>query len=384
METMEESTPGAAGRSEEPAPGAAVQGKEPALDQYDYDLPQQLIAQDPLPDRAGSRLLHLEKQSGSITHHSFKDLPAILQGGDVLVLNNTRVIPARLLARRQSGGFVRLLLVKAQPGQPQLWEAMVTPIKRLRPGETIAIVGPSSETDVTISSIITGADGFKRLLLDFGSAERTVALLKEAGHAPLPPYIQRDLKETGEEDRESDLERYQTVFARAPGAVAAPTAGLHFSDDLLEKLRGMGVEIHEVTLHVGPGTFKPISSSVDEHTIEPERYSISESTATAVNRARREKRRIIAVGTTSLRALESACESGELSPVESGETSLYVKPGYTFGIIDGLITNFHLSRSSLLVLVCAFAGRERIMKSYNCAVSKGYRFFSYGDAMLIV
>lgn len=332
--------------------------------------------------RHESRLMLVERASGSITHHRFNELPELLRAGDLLVINDTRVIPARLTVRRSSGGLVSLLLIKNQPGQAGLWQAMASPIKRLREGETLT-VEPAHEEAATIEirAIIAGPDGHKRLLVDLGSPERAYRLLSKCGYAPLPPYIRR--KSDGSH-RLQDLERYQTVFARAPGAVAAPTAGLHFSEEVMERLRDRGVEVCTVTLHVGPGTFKPITTSLEEHSVEPEPFSIPEQTSTAVNAALAEKRRVIAVGTTSCRALETAGASGKLEAASDARTSLYIRPGHDFRIISGLLTNFHLSRSSLLVLVSAFAGHDLIMRAYKKAVQSRYRFFSYGDAMIIL
>ncbi len=369
----------------------------------EYDLPFELIAQEPLLERAQSRLLYLDKATNELHHHHFEDLVELLQAGDLLVLNNTKVIPARLIAKRPSGGTIKLLLLKQVGSSPRVWEALVTPIKRLKPGERLTVSTESGQNfEISVVGIEIGFDGFKRLIVDLGEPEHVWQLLNQAGYAPLPPYIVRNYEkdygsdskeEKGSEQensatkdisRESDLSRYQTVFAKEPGAVAAPTAGLHFTDKLLEALRAKGVEIHYLTLHVGAGTFKPIASSLDEHKIEPEHFTISVDTADAINRAKAEKRRVIAVGTTSLRALETAGETGRLLSVEDGVTHLYVKPGYDFKIADGLITNFHLSKSSLLVLVSAFAGRDRIMRAYQEAIRLRYRFYSYGDACLIL
>lgn len=382
---------------------------------FEYDLPFELIAQEPLLERAQSRLLHLDKASNDLHHYHFENLVELLRAGDVLVLNNTKVIPARLIAKRPSGGTIKLLLLRQVGSSPRVWEALVTPIKRLKPGERLTVPTESGQNfEISVVGIEIGFDGFKRLIVDLGEPEHVWQLLNQAGYAPLPPYIVRDYEKdygsdsdeenNSEEDhgskgengseqengatkdisRESDLSRYQTVFAKEPGAVAAPTAGLHFTDKLLEALRAKGVEIHYLTLHVGAGTFKPIASSLDEHKIEPEHFTISVDTADAINRAKAEKRRVIAVGTTSLRALETAGATGRVLSVEDGVTHLYVKPGYDFKIADGLITNFHLSKSSLLVLVCAFAGRDKIMRAYQEAIKLRYRFYSYGDACLIL
>jgi S-adenosylmethionine:tRNA ribosyltransferase-isomerase len=382
------------------------------LEDFEYDLPFDLIAQEPLSERTKSRLLHLDKHTGELHHYFFENLVDLLRSGDTLVLNNTKVIPARLIAKRYSGGTIKLLLLKQVGSSPRVWEALVTPIKRLKPGEKLDVPTDTGKTfEISVVDIATGFDGFKRLIVDLGEPENVWQLLNQAGYAPLPPYILRDYEDhdviadddraveeiarineipatndiaTKDISRESDLSRYQTVFAKEPGAVAAPTAGLHFTDALLASLKARGVDVHFLTLHVGAGTFKPIASSLDEHKIEPERFSIAAETASAINRAKAEKRRVIAVGTTSLRALETAGESGELAAVEDGVTHLFVKPGYEFKIADGLITNFHLSKSSLLVLVSAFAGRGNIIHAYQEAIERKYRFYSYGDAMLIL
>ncbi|HEY9731885.1 MAG TPA: tRNA preQ1(34) S-adenosylmethionine ribosyltransferase-isomerase QueA [Drouetiella sp.] len=365
-----------------------------SLDDFEYDLPFELIAQEPLKERTQSRLLHLNKQNGALHHGTFCNLVDLLQAGDVLILNNTKVIPARLIARRHSGGTIKLLLLKQSGSSPRRWEAMVTPIKRLKPGERLSVASESGEEfEITVADIEVGFDGFKRLIVDLGEPENVWRLLSQAGYAPLPPYILRDYPREHDDEnrpddakaisRESDLSRYQTVFAREPGAVAAPTAGLHFTEALLDTLKARGVQVHYLTLHVGAGTFKPISSTLDEHKIEPERFAISAETANAINLAKSEKRRVVAVGTTSLRALETAGASGKMEPIEDGVTHLFVKPGYQFKIVDALITNFHLSKSSLLVLVSAFAGRDKILNAYKEAIEQKYRFYSFGDAMLI-
>ena len=371
--------------------------ESPEVGDFEYDLPFELIAQEPLLERSKSRLLHLDKATGKLHHCYFENLVELLQAGDLLVLNNTKVIPARLIARRHSGGIIKLLLLKQVGSSPRVWEALVTPIKRLKPGERLTVPTASGKSfEITVAGIEIGFDGFKRLIVDLGEPEHVWQLLNQAGYAPLPPYIMRDYADDAKEvdsskelstkeiSRESDLDRYQTVFAKEPGAVAAPTAGLHFTDAVLAALRAKGVDVHYLTLHVGAGTFKPMASSLDEHAIEPERFTISADTADAINRAKLEKRRVIAVGTTSLRALETAGQTGRVLPVEDGVTHLFVKPGYDFKIVDGLITNFHLSKSSLLVLVSAFAGLDLIMRAYQEAIELRYRFYSYGDACLIL
>ena len=351
---------------------------------YEYDLPHELIADKPLPERDQSRLLVINRSDQSISHSRFDKLAEFLRKGDVVVVNDTKVIPAKLVARRASGGFVRVLLIKHEANQPGIWQAMVSPIKRLKPEEVLHVSTASGEErPITIKAIVTADDGFKRVLVDLGPGASVFELLNEIGQAPLPPYITRD-QNNSTIDRAADLKRYQTVFADAPGAVAAPTAGLHFSNQLMQDLTAQGITIVKLTLHVGPGTFKPIENSVEEHFIEAETYSVSAETADFINQAKKEGRRIIAVGTTSLRALESAGNNGHVRAVTNESTSLYIRPGHDFTIVDGLITNFHLSRSSLLILVSTFAGHDLIMRAYKEAINEKYRFYSYGDSSLII
>jgi S-adenosylmethionine:tRNA ribosyltransferase-isomerase len=352
----------------------------PGIEEYEYDLPAELIADLPLPERDQSRLLVLKKGELSTEHAKFEHLRQWLRKGDVIVVNDTKVIPAKLIAKRKSGGSIRLLLIKPEASRPGVWQAMVSPIKRLRPPEKLSITtSGNQERLITIEEIITAEDGYKRVLVNLGQGKSVFELLNEIGTAPLPPYIHQK-----GERRQFDLDRYQTVFARAPGAVAAPTAGLHFSAKLMADIEAAGIKICRITLHVGPGTFKPIEGSVEEHFVEPEIYFIPDETVNTVNEAKNNGQRIIAVGTTSLRALETAGAAGQLRPVHGEFTSLYVRPGHEFKIVSGLVTNFHLSRSSLLILVATFAGRESIMHAYSEAIKERYRFYSYGDAMLIV
>lgn len=355
------------------------EAKALSIEDFTYDLPPELIAQEPLAVRHQSRLLQLDRQSGATKHLRFENIVDVLSPGDLIVVNNTKVIPARVLARRKSGGQIKLLLLKPDSANPAIWEALVTPIKRIKPGEEL-LAATAGNHSIRVIDLFTGPDGFKRLHVDLGERKHVFDLLSQIGQAPLPPYIHRQ----GDDEREHDLDRYQTVYATSPGAVAAPTAGLHFSTQTLARLQDKGVEIREVTLHVGPGTFKPIADSIEKHLIESETFSIPRSTAQAINSAKEDGRRVIAVGTTCVRALESAATAGRVTAIENGATSLYVKPGFQFQIADGLVTNFHLSRSSLLVLVAAFAGRDAILKAYAEAIAQRYRFFSYGDAMLIL
>ena len=349
---------------------------------YDYVLPPELIAQEPLARRDASRLLVVERATGALSHRAFADLPAILRPGDLLVTNRSRVFAARLLGRRQGGGQAEILLVRRHT--PDLWEAMVRPGRRLRPGAVVEVApglrvrveeplpnraGPSQARGV-ISPLRR-----VRLLLDGLDAD---SALERHGHVPLPPYIHRP-------DAPSDRERYQTVYAREVGSVAAPTAGLHFTSELIERVRTHGVQCAELVLHVGPGTFRPVEvHDVREHRVDPERFTIPAETATAVARARAEGRRVVAVGTTTTRALESALDpAGRVRPGD-GETALVIVPGFRFRAVDALVTNFHLPRSSLLLLVSAFVGRPRVLAAYSEAVRERYRFYSYGDAMLLV
>ena len=338
---------------------------------FDYELPPELIAQAPLPERDASRLLVLDRGSGATSHSTFAELPELLAAGDLLVVNRSRVIPARLLGRRASGGEAEVLLVRDR-GEGR-WEAMVRPGRHLRPGQRVTV---DDDLSVVIESEALGDDGRRRVRLL--SRRRDVdGALERVGHTPLPPYIRRA-------DRPADRERYQTVYARESGSVAAPTAGLHFTPSLLARLAERGIERAELLLHVGPGTFQPVRApSVEEHRVAPEPYVVPPEAAAAVARARARGGRIVAVGTTTVRALESAARpDGSVSPGE-GETGLVVVPGHRFRAVDVLLTNFHLPRSSLLLLVAAFAGRETVLRAYAEAVRERYRFYSYGDAMLV-
>ena len=345
---------------------------------YDFDLPPELVAQEPLSARDASRLLVLGRATGALEHRAFAELPDLLRPGDLLVTNRSRVFPARLLGRRPGGGEAEVLLVRRL--EPDLWEAMVRPGRRLRPG-VVVDVGPGLSVRIEGPEAGPPPAGDPpsplrrvRLLLDGLDAE---AALERHGHVPLPPYIRRT-------DAPSDRDRYQTVYAREAGSVAAPTAGLHFTTALLERLRERGVERAELVLHVGPGTFRPVEANdVREHRVDPERFAVPEATAAAVDRARAEGRRVVAVGTTATRALESALDPAGRLRAGEGETALVIVPGFRFRAVDALVTNFHLPRSSLLLLVSAFGGRERVLSAYAEAVRQRYRFYSYGDAMLL-
>jgi S-adenosylmethionine:tRNA ribosyltransferase-isomerase len=354
------------------------------IEDFEYDLPADLIAQTPCDVRHESRLLLLERASSAIEHRHFADIVEILQEGDLLVVNNTRVIPARLLASRQTGGQVEILLLKAETHRPGLWQALANPLRKLKVGDILQAQSPGGlNAQILVEDIFAGPDGHKRVMISLGSQQTAFELLQDIGNAPLPPYIERRRDQTASM-RARDLERYQAIFAAAPGAVAAPTAGLHFSPEVVARLKDRGVGLEEITLHVGPGTFKPISATLDDHAIEAEEYTIKAEAAARINDAKRAGRRVIAVGTTTCRALETAGMDGVVQPVERAQSTLYIRPGFQFRILDGLLTNFHLSRSSLLVLVSAFGGYELVRRAYQDAVDRRYRFFSYGDAMLIL
>jgi S-adenosylmethionine:tRNA ribosyltransferase-isomerase len=352
------------------------------LSSYDYSLPPELVAQAPLAARDASRLLVLHRRTGAIEHGRFTELPDRLRPGDLLVTNRSRVFPARLLGRREHGGKAEILLVRRRGGG--LWNAMLRPGRRLRAGMSVD-VGPGLRVQIEPDAphaplpehAAPGAETVLRpvRLVTEGMTEEEA--LERYGHAPLPPYIRR-------EDDPKDRERYQTVYAREPGSVAAPTAGLHFTPEVLSRLSARGVERAEIVLHVGPGTFRPVEvEDVRHHHVDPERVLIPEETAAAIEKARAEDRRVVAVGTTVTRTLESALdEDGRLLAGER-ETDLVIVPGYRFRVVGALVTNFHLPGSSLLLLACAFAGREPLLRTYREAVAERYRFYSYGDAMLI-
>jgi S-adenosylmethionine:tRNA ribosyltransferase-isomerase len=347
---------------------------------FEFDLPDELIAQEAAP-RGTSRLVVLDRESGGIRHTHIADLPNVLRAGDLLVVNNTRVFAARLLGRRvPSGGAVECLLLEAPtPGEPsteRLAQALMHPGQKLKPGALVRFEG---DPGVLMGEVIDRHFYGRRTIRLWAEAGGDVDRLIDAlGHIPLPPYIKRG-------DTVADRERYQTVYARVRGSVAAPTAGLHFDDALIAALSARGIERAEITLHVGYGTFKPVRAGrVEDHVVDPERYDISEDAAAAIAGARRDRRRVIAVGTTTTRALEDAAARGD-GRVSAGAAtaSLFIYPGHEFRVIDGLLTNFHLPGSSLLMLVAAFAGRERVLAAYREAVAQRYRFYSYGDAMLI-
>ncbi|MBQ6076054.1 MAG: tRNA preQ1(34) S-adenosylmethionine ribosyltransferase-isomerase QueA [Lachnospiraceae bacterium] len=337
---------------------------------FDYELPQELIAQDPLADRSSSRLLVLDRNTGGISHRIFRDIIGELLPGDCLVINNTKVIPARLLGvRKETGAAVELLLLKRIEDRENTWETLVRPGKKCREGARLSFGGGLLEGEIT--EVLPDGNRLVRFSFD-GIFEE---ILDQLGQMPLPPYITHRLE---------DKNRYQTVYAKYDGSAAAPTAGLHFTQELLAQIREKGVSVAEITLHVGLGTFRPVKAdTVEEHHMHSEYYEVNAEAAALINRAKQEGHRVIAVGTTSCRTLESAArEDGLLQPC-SGWTDIFIYPGYRFRIVDALITNFHLPKSTLMMLVSALAGRENIMKAYEEAIRERYRFFSFGDAMFI-
>ncbi|MDH7497632.1 MAG: tRNA preQ1(34) S-adenosylmethionine ribosyltransferase-isomerase QueA [Syntrophomonadaceae bacterium] len=339
------------------------------LETYDYHLPAHAVARYPAEPRDSARLLVLDRASGTCSDRRFSDLPEYVGRGDVLVVNETMVIPARLYGRLETGGRVEVLLLR-EAGDA--WQALVRPARRLRPGKIVHFPGGVS---ATVEAELDFPGG-RRLRFHTGGKD-FAAWLGEAGTVPLPPYIDRPAEP-------DDRWRYQTVYAARPGSVAAPTAGLHFTPGLLQRLQAGGVEVVPLVLHVGLGTFRPVEvADIRQHRMHREYYQVDEPQAHRLNRARREGRRILAVGTTVVRALESAYREGRGFAAGSGETDCFIYPGYRFRAVDGLVTNFHLPRSSLLMLVCAFAGIENTMAAYRHALAAGYRFFSYGDAMFI-
>ncbi|HKD41041.1 MAG TPA: tRNA preQ1(34) S-adenosylmethionine ribosyltransferase-isomerase QueA [Myxococcaceae bacterium] len=354
------------------------------IEEFDFALPQSQIAQEPLPERDASKLLRIFRTANGVRHQRFRDLPELLRSTDLLVVNDARVVAARLVGKKaKSGGRVELLLVKPvgsssiaraleRPPDAFDWICLGQSSKGLQPGMTIDLERGNSAQIIEA----LGA-GEYRVHFRAASMSDFSALLESAGRVPLPPYIAR-------EPDERDRDRYQTVYARTSGSIAAPTAGLHFTRRLLAELSARGIQIAALTLDVGPGTFLPIrEDEIERHRMLPETYFIPEPTAVAVNQARAQGRRVVAVGTTVVRSLEAATGPGGALRAGTGETSLFIWPGFQFRQVDALLTNFHLPRSTLLILVSAFAGRERVLAAYGEAVQHGYRFFSYGDAMLI-
>lgn len=373
---------------------------------FHFDLPEELIAQHPPAERGSSRMLVLERGTGKLRDGMFQELPELLQPGDLLVLNDSRVLPARLFATRaglttQAGspppsGVIEVLLTEEETGAGGLvWRALVKPARKVPPGETLHFFAPGDAAPVLTAEVVA-AGGFGERTLRFAPVDDFYGVLARIGHMPLPPYIRRE--QAVEADSTEDHERYQTVYGRDPGSAAAPTAGLHFTPEVLAALTARAVEIATLTLHVGLGTFQPVRvERLEDIRLHSERYTLPAATAEALNRARRDGRRIVAVGTTTTRTLEHAAleaealEAGEIGP-HSGVTSIFLAPGRRFRMVSGLLTNFHLPESTLLMLVSAFAappgtpdaGRETVLAAYAHAVREGYRFYSYGDCMLLL
>ncbi len=340
------------------------------LSDYYFNLPEALIAQKPAEKRAGSRLLRVDRMSDSFSDHLFEKLPDLLCVGDLLVLNNTKVFPARLLGISETGANIEVFLVKKISTNE--WQALARPGRRLRVGKRV-VFGEG------LSATVTAKLAAGMIKLVFESDGKIDDLIDVFGRTPLPPYIKRD-----NESLDTDRERYQTVYAKNRGAIAAPTAGLHFTPDILRLIRHKGIDLVEVTLHVGYGTFEPIrSADLSDHRVLPEQFEIVEEAARVLNRAKRDGRRIVAVGTTTTRALESNFARNGCFAAEAANAELTITPGYRFNAVDALLTNFHLPRSSLLVLTSVFGGHELIMNAYRHAVAERYRFYSYGDCMLI-
>lgn len=334
-----------------------------------FDLPKELIAQDPLSDRSSSRLLALDKDNGNIEHKVFTDVIEYLNEGDCLVLNNTKVIPARLLGvKEDTGAKAEVFLLKRL--SDDTWETLVKPGKKLRKGAIVSFGDGLLKAEI----LDTLEDGGRKVKFIFEGIFEEV--LDKLGEMPLPPYITHKLK---------DRDRYQTVYAKHEGSVAAPTAGLHFTEELLKKISDKGVDIAYVTLHVGLGTFRPVKAEdINDHVMHNESYFISKEASEKINKAKSNGHRVICVGTTSVRTLESAARDDGYVPECEGDTSIFIYPGYKFKVLDGLITNFHLPESTLVMLVSAFAGRENVLNAYNEAVKEKYRFFSFGDAMILI
>lgn len=332
---------------------------------FQFDLPPELIAQHPLAERTASRLLCLDRAGGAVAHRQFSDLPNLLRAGDLMVFNNTRVIPARMFARKESGGKVEILVERLISQSCCLAQLRVS--KKPPPGTVLIL------ENGTRLRVLGRQDGFFVLETERGALTEA---MDATGHMPLPPYIQRP-------DEAEDRERYQTVYAKQPGAVAAPTAGLHFDQYLLDQIATRGVESVEITLHVGAGTFQPVRvENIEDHRMHAESIEVPTAVCKVVEATRARGGRVVAVGTTAVRSLESAAQNGAIQPF-AGDSRIFIYPGYTFRVVDAMITNFHLPESTLLMLVSAFAGRESILAAYRQAVAQDYRFFSYGDAMFI-
>ena len=339
------------------------------VNDFDFDLPEHLIAQTPLKDRTASRLMVLDKETGKVEHRQFRQIVDELQPGDVIVLNDTRVLPARLIGvKDDTGASIEVLLLK-ETGSDE-WETLVKPAKRIKVG-TVVTFG-----DGRLKAECTGVLDQGGRIFKFHYEGIFYEILDELGQMPLPPYITESL---------DDQSRYQTVFAKERGSAAAPTAGLHFTEEILQEIKDKGVGVEFITLHVGLGTFRPVSSdTIEEHTMHSEYYSVNESTANAINEAKANGGNIIAIGTTSARTLETIASQNNGKIIStSGWTSIFIYPGYTFSILDGMLTNFHLPKSTLIMLISAMVSREHILAAYNEAVKENYRFFSFGDAMFI-
>jgi S-adenosylmethionine:tRNA ribosyltransferase-isomerase len=373
---------------------------------FDYNLPPERIAQEPLADRAGSRLLHLNRKSATWQDRDFREFPDLLRPDDLLVLNNTRVFPARLYGRRGGQraqplsphnratrdflqGRIEVLLTKQVSEDPNEWESLVRPARKIGIGEKLLFASYADNADahpsVELEAEVIERGAFGERRIRFAPAANFFAKVERIGHVPLPPYIRR---EQGP-DRPADRERYQTVYAQARGSVAAPTAGLHFTPEILQSIRDRGIEIAEITLHVGLGTFQPIRvGKVEDHKLHRESYEISEEAARAINQAKAANRRVVAVGTTTVRTLEYSAEYSAqrgLDRIQAGrgEADIFIYPGYRFRMVDALLTNFHLPQSTLLMLVCALGGTEFVLSAYRHAVEAAYRFYSYGDCMFL-
>lgn len=359
------------------------------VSEFNYDLPEELIAQEALPDRGASRLLHLQRNTGAIRDRVFRDFPELLQPDDIVVFNNTKVFPARLYGRRTGvraqtlsprnpasrdflRGRVEILLTRQVTQEPNDWECLVRPGRKIGVGEHLLF---GDHADLQAEVLARGTFGERTIR--FSPVADFLSTIERVGHVPLPPYISRP-------DRPGDRARYQTVYARERGSVAAPTAGLHFTPEILDGLHQRGVETVEITLHVGLGTFQPVRvERVEDHKLHSEHYSISPDAAARINAALKAKRRVVAVGTTTVRSLEFSAAGAAQVQAGCGEADLFIYPGYCFRIVGALLTNFHLPQSTLLMLVCAFGGRERVLEAYRHAVMSRYRFFSYGDCMFL-
>jgi S-adenosylmethionine:tRNA ribosyltransferase-isomerase len=367
---------------------------------FHYELPPESIAQDPLPDRASSRLLHLIRKNAAWQDRAFRDFPDLLRPDDLLVLNNTRVFPARLYGHRSGEraqslspqnpaardfllGRVEVLLTHQISEDPNEWECLVRPGRKIGIGEKLFFGDPVSDGPSTLEAEVIARGTYGKRHIRFRPVPDFFSRIERLGHIPLPPYIAR-------EDQPTDRDRYQTIYAKARGSVAAPTAGLHFTPEILQRIRARGIEVAEITLHVGLGTFQPVRvEKVEDHELHPESYEISASAASAINTAKTSGRRVVAVGTTTVRTLEfgGAQSTGTSGKVEiesgRGEAAIFIYPGFRFRVVDALLTNFHLPESTLLMLVSALAGTDLVLSAYRHAVASGYRFYSYGDCMFV-